>query len=294
MVTTSRQVIVNNTVILEIDLKDAANQLSDADSSPQIEIIDSQGNIVRALSSSYVSRIDTGRYRTTYSVSANGPTGIWTDHWIATLNGFQTEARLNFVVLAQDAGIGIAGDQIGDPARISYSDAEIRGINCLLECLKARLKNNLEVETLDSYGNLSYTNCFVFTDDELVWFLQCSLSEFNQTPHFTDFTFDMDVIHGRFGHIIVEGAFILATAAQMLIEAGREFTITDNGISMTPPQLSTVLNNELSVFVTKHTDMLKYIKNSIKPNPVGFGGFRVLAISPNFMRLRHLRQRRII
>lgn len=294
MVTTCRQVIVGQTVTLEIDLRDATGQVADADSSPEVEIIDSQGNVVRAMSSSYVSRIDTGRYRTTYQVPANGPTGIWIDHWKATLNGFTTESRLNFIVLARDADIGIAGDKIGDPCRITYSDVEIQGINCLLSCLKARLKNTLEVETLDEYGNQDFVNCYIFTDEELVYFLRCSLSEFNQTPHFTDFTFDMEVIYKRFGHIIVEGAFILATAAQMLIEAGREFTITDNGVSMNPPPLSSALNNELSNFVQRHTEMLKYIKNSIKPHPTGFGGFRVLSVSPNYLRLRHLRQRRII
>lgn len=186
------------------------------------------------------------------------------------------------------------GDQIGDPARITYTEDEIQGINILLGMLKARLKNDIEVETTDAFGNITYTQCSVFTDDELTWFLRCSLSEFNQTPHFTDFTFDMEVIYDRFAYIIVEGAFILAMAAQMLIEAGREFTITDNGITMNPPPLSTVLNNELSQFVSRHTDMLHKIKWSIKPTPLGFGGFRVLAVSPNFMRLRHLRQRRIV
>jgi len=294
MVTTSRQVIVGQTVVLEIDLRNAAGQIADADSSPEVEIIDSQGNVVRAMSTSYVSRIDEGRYRTTYIIPQNASTGIWVDHWKATLNGFSTEARLSFIVLATDADIGIAGDKIGDACKIVLSDEEIQGINCVLVCLKARLKNNLEVETLDAYGNKTFTECFVFTDDELVYFLRCSLSEFNQTPHFTDFSFDMEVIYKRFAYIIVEGAFILATAAQMLIEAGREFTITDNGVSMNPPPLSATLHNELSVFVQRHTDMLKYIKNSIKPHPTGFGGFRVLAISPNYLRLRHLRQRRII
>jgi len=294
MVTTCRQVIKGQTVVLEIDLRDATGQVADADSSPEVEIIDSQGNVVRSLSSAYVSRIDSGRYRTTFMVPQNSSTGIWVDHWRATLNGFTTEARLNFIVLERDADIGVAGDKIGDPCRIVLSDEEIQGINCLLTCLKARLKNNLEVESLDAYGNTTFVDCFVFTDEELVYFLKCSLSEFNQTPHFTDFTFDMEVIYKRFAHIIVEGAFILATAAQMLIEAGREFTLTDNGVSMNPPPLSATLNNELSHFVQRHTDMLKYIKNSIKPIPTGFGGFRVLAVSPNYMRLRHLRQRRII
>jgi hypothetical protein len=186
------------------------------------------------------------------------------------------------------------GDQIGDPARVTYSEEEIQGINILLAHLKARLKNNIEVETTDEFGNITFTNCSVFINDELTWFLSSSLSEFNQTPHFTDFTFNMEVIYNRFAYVIVEGAFILALAAQMLIEAGREFTITDNGITLNPPPLSTVLNNELSQFVARHTEMLHKIKWSIKPTPVGFGGFRVLAVSPSFMRLRHLRQRRIV
>jgi len=193
-----------------------------------------------------------------------------------------------------ELGTSEDGVQIGDAPTTSWSEEEIIGINILLYCLKNRLKNNLEVETTDVFGNITFTQCNVFTNDELTWFLKCSLSEFNQTPHFTDFTFDMEVIHERFAYIIVEGAFILAMAAQMLIEAGREFTITDNGITMNPPPLSTILNNELSQFIARHTDMLHKIKWSIKPTPVGFGGFRVLAVSPNFMRLRHLRQRRIV
>jgi len=294
MTTTSRQVIVGKTVILEIDVRDARGNRIDADAQPEVTVIDSQGVVRRQSSSNDVIRIQEGRYRYAYTVPPTAPTGIWIDHWEASVNGFSTEARLSFVVLTASADIEVAGDQIGDDPRIVYSEAEIIGINILLGCLQNRLKNKVEVESTDAYGNLEYVECSVFTLDELTWFLKCSLSEFNQTPHFTDFTFADEFIYQRYGHIIVEGAFILAVGAQMLIEAGREFTITDNGITMNPPPLSTVLNNELSHFVNRHTEMLKYIKNSIKPRPTAFGGFRVLAVSPNYMRLRHLRQRRIV
>jgi hypothetical protein len=128
----------------------------------------------------------------------------------------------------------------------------------------------------------------------LVYFLESSLSEFNSIPHFTDFTFCDDVISGRFAHLIVEGAAIYAMAAQMLIESGRELTINDNGIQFTPPQLSNALNNELSQFLASHREQVKYVKTSIKPRPIGYGSFRVMAVSPNFARLRHLRERRIV
>jgi len=212
-------------------------------------------------------------YRTRYYNSTTGLFSSWSD-W--------------------DLGETSSGPEIGDDPTITYTDEEITGINILLAQLKARLKNNLEVESTDEFGNITFVQCSVFTNEELTWFLRCSLSEFNQTPHFTDFTFNLEVIWDRFAYVIIEGAFILATAAQMLIEAGREFTISDNGITMNPPPLSTVLNNELSNFVTRHTEMLNKIKWSIKPQPTGFGGFRVLAVSPNFLRLRHLRQRRIV
>ena len=294
MTTTSRQVILGNAVVLEIDIRSVNGEKIDADAQPSVGIIDSEGVVRRASSTTDVYRIDTGRYRYTYTVPSSAPTGTWVDLWSATVNGLPTEARLNFIVLTAAADIEVSGKEIGDDPDISYTQTEIEGINRLLSCLKNRLKNNLEVETTDAYGNITFTDCTIFTDEELTWFLRCSLSEFNQTPHFSDFTFGDEVIYDRFGYVIVEGAWIMALAAQMLIEAGREFTITDNGVTMNPPQLSATLNNELSQFVTRHTEMLKYIKTSIKPRPRGFGGFRVLAISPNYLRLRHLRQRRIV
>jgi hypothetical protein len=128
----------------------------------------------------------------------------------------------------------------------------------------------------------------------LVWFLQVSLSEFNQTPHFTDYHFSDQVIYERYAYVIVEGAFIIAMAAQMLIEVGKEFTIQDNGVSMNPPPISAMLNNQLSAFVARHGEALKAIKCSIKPAPIGFGGYRLLGSNPALTRLRHLRERRIL
>jgi hypothetical protein len=290
----TRQVIVGNSIILEIDVRDITGDRTDADEQPQVSIIDPNGTVIKQMSSTDVIRIDTGRYRYTYAVSTTAPIGTWIDHWKATVSSFTTESRLTFIVLSAAADIEVSGSQIGDAAVVSYSEDEILGINKMLACLKARLKNDLKSESIDAYGNTEFVDCSIFTNDELAWFLSCSLSEFNQTPHFTDFTFDMAVIHDRFAYVIVEGAYILALAAQMLIEAGREFTITDNGITMNPPPLSATLNNELSQFVAAHRETLKYIKTSIKPRPTGFGGFRVLAVSPNYMKLRHLRQRRII
>ena len=294
MVTTSRQVILGQTIVLEIDIVDARGTKVDADSLPSVEIIDSNGSVLRALSTSGVVRVQDGRYRLNFTVPDASATGVWVDHWRASVNGFVTNSNLNFIVLTAAASIDAAGAAIGDASDVQYSQAEICGINILLECLKARLKNDVQAEVTDAYGNIVMQNCPIFSDDELLCFLINSLSEFNQTPHFTALGFDSSVIYNRNAHVVVEGAFIIAAAAQMLIEAGREFQITDNGITLQPPPLSTTLNNELNTFVASHTERLKQIKWSMKPAPLGFGSFRVLAVSPNFLRLRHLRARRII
>ncbi len=120
------------------------------------------------------------------------------------------------------------------------------------------------------------------------------LSEFNQIPHFTNFTFADPRIQTIFADVIIQGAVILALAAQALIEKGREFVITDNGVTYQPPQVAELLNNQYGQQLADYKEKVKYIKANMKPDPLGLGTFRVTAISPNYLRLRHLRQRQII
>jgi hypothetical protein len=295
MATSTRQVILGQTVTLEIDIYDARGTKIDADSVPSVEVIDSRGNVLRAMSTVNVIRVQEGRYRLNFTVPSTAPTGVWIDHWRAQVNGFVTETRLTFIALTSAASIDAAGSQIGDEPNIVWSEAEIQGINILMHQLRCRLNDyNLKHERLDEYGNTEFVDCPIFTDSELLCFLQNSLSEFNQTPHFTNLGFDAPIIYERCANIIVEGAQIIALGAKMLIEAGREFTISDNGITLNPSPLSSTINNELSMLWGPHIEKLKQIKWSMKPAPTGFGSFRVLGSNPNYMRLRHLRQRRII
>lgn len=290
----TRTVILGHSINLEIKVLNALGQTTDADSAPWVEIKDANGSTIRSLSPSGVVRVDTGTYRLTYTPPTTSRSGIWTDHWRAVVDGFTTDAALQFIVLSTNASIDVAGLQIGDTPCKIYTQAEIAGINVLLAQLKCRLKNNAKAQTLDEYGQKTYVDCPIFTDDELLCFLNGSLSEFNQTPHWTNFSYDHTVIYERNAHVIVEGAYIIALGAQMLVEAGREFTVTDNGITMQPPPLSTTINNQFGALLTAHTERLKFIKCSMKPAPMGVGTFRVLAVSPAFLRLRHLRQRQII
>jgi len=294
--TTSRKVIVGQTINLDIKVYNALNQLVDSDSTPYVEVKDASANVYRASSPSGVVRLDTGRYRIAFTVPASAESGIWSDTWRTMVDGNLITDTFNFIVLTSSASMDVDGRQIGDDPEVSFSQDEIYGINILMEQLRCRLKDRKSIKSVskDGYGANVLVECPIFSDEELLCFIKASLSEFNQVPHFTSFTFADPMIYERYAHVITEGAFILAMAAQMLVEAGREYTLSDNGISNQPPPLSTAMNNNLSAFLSRHTDMLKFIKCSLKPAPMGTGTFRVLAVSPAFLRLRHLRQRQII
>jgi hypothetical protein len=192
---------------------------------------------------------------------------------------------------------------LGDDVNFDFTDAEIYGVNVLLKYLKARLRSDgmkprrdqFGAFIYDANGNMVLEECNVFSDEILVAFLCSSLSEFNMIPFFTSFTFADEIIYKTFSHAIVEGAYILAVSSQSLIEKGRDFTISDGGISYQPPTLGDFLNTHYNSFLQSYRERLKFIKLSIRPNPVSFGTYSNLSSgAPAFQRLRHARSRRIV
>ena len=184
--------------------------------------------------------------------------------------------------------------QPGDVFSHTFTEEEVEGINKLLRILKKRLKNDGTRKVSDGAGGFIDEACSIFSNDELICFLINSLSEFNQIPHFSDFQFSDNQIQNIFSAIIIQGAVLLALAAQALIERGREFVITDNGVTYQPPAVSEILNTQYATQLADYKEKLKFIKINLKPSPKGLGTFRVTAISPNFLRLRHLRARQIV
>ena len=303
----SRTVASGQAINLDIKYYDANNHAINTDNTPQIEITDPSGTIVVALGSTNVASIGTGEYRYTYIVPAGSTAGDWEDMWIASIGGTQLEGTFEFAVVSGGTVEAIADSELGDaPDSISYSQDEIDNINYLLGILKKRLKSTgtryvrdeYGAPVRDGYGEILTEECNVFSNDELISFLENSLSEFNQTPHFTNLYFsDADFApRGRFIDIIVSGAFLLALAAQALIEKGREFQITDNGVSFQPPVVSDILTSELSTLYSSYLDRLRFQKNQFKPRPIGFGTAYSLSnyINPRVRALRHLRARQII
>lgn len=166
------------------------------------------------------------------------------------------------------------------------TEREVLVINDLLCLLRSQLKDNFK----DKDGNV----CRAFELGELLCFLESSLSEFNGTPMFTSFTWET-IDLARFRAIIIEGAFVLALRAQAILEAGREFNINDNGASFTPPPLSSTMMTTWTTTYAQYVQKLNYIKANMKPGPHTLGVFSsAVNNSPQLLKLRHLRQRRIV
>ncbi|MAG24541.1 hypothetical protein CMI47_03080 [Candidatus Pacearchaeota archaeon] len=275
---------------------------ANADATPELKITDPDGATILATTSTGVSKSDTGLYVYTYSVSSTADKGLWTDTWTADVDGVTLSNEFKF--LTTDEASAVAGTAtLGDDVEFDFSESELTGLNILLKILKAKLRSDGQKPSrdeygafiTDGYGELVMEDCNVFSDELLACFLCSALSEFNMIPFFTAYTFADEIIYKTFSAAITEGAHIVALASQSMVEKGRDFQISDGGISYQPPALGDFLQSQYQAFLTSYRERLKFIKNSIRPGPASFGTFTNLSSgAPAFVRLRHLRSRRII
>jgi hypothetical protein len=287
---------VTDQVNLTVQFKDGTGTPIDMDSFPQVSIIQPSGLVLLAATSAGVAHVGPGKYSYIFTVPINGPYGVFTDVWTGYINGYRVESTFNIVVAhTQMPAINTDGYvHLGDDPGFDYSQLALKNINKLIKSLRARLNSGGKARSKDSYGNVIYVDCDIFSVDMLTTFLATALWDFNQVPYFTFFQFDETDFVEQFGEILVEGATLYALASKALIERGREFQITDNGLNFNPPTVSELMNTQYSTLLTNYWDKLKYIKNSLRPAPKGLGTFSMNSgINPAFARLRHLRSRRI-
>ena len=289
--------ILGRSVDLYVRLVDSIGNPTNADTTPTVTIYDSAGTIRQSSTNVGVSLVeDPGLYKLSYSIPITAIDGYWSDIWSADIGGETIETGFTFLVLSSGE-MSEGEEQVytpGDDHEWDFTQDEVVGINRLLKIIKARLKNNGVRHVSDGAGGYVEVPCAVFTDDELTAFLVNGLSSFNQYPHFTNYAFSDPQTYTLFADIIVQGGVLLALAAQALIERGREFTINDSGVTYQPPQIAEILNSQYSTQLADYKEKLKIIKSSHKMAPRGLGIFRTTSINPNFLRLRHLRERRVI
>ena len=286
----------NETVQLRAQFNGSDGNPTDLDAFPSVTIVQPSGNVVVGPTSTGVYKLSTGIYGYDYTVGQFDTIGVWNDIWEGVLNGFAVAGSFNFVVQnTQLPAVNTDGYvHLGDDVPFNYTQTAINNINKLLKSLKTRLNSSGKARTTDQFGNVVFVDCDIYSVDTLVTMLGQSLTLFNEIPHFTLFTFDDTQFIDQFHDVIVQGATIIALASKALIERGREFQITDNGISFVPPTVSELLNTQYTTELNNHWDKVKLIKSNMKPGPQGLGTLTIsTARHPAIARLRHLRARQI-
>ncbi|CAM6003633.1 unnamed protein product [Sphagnum balticum] len=288
---------VTNQVNLTVQYKDPFGNPTNTDTFPTISITQPSGLVAIAPTSAGVANPSTGLYSFIFTIPINGPYGVWVDEWVGYMNGFRLDSSFQFVVSHTDLpAINTDGYvHLGDDPGFNYSQFAIKNINKLIKSLRNRLNSSGKAKSSDSYGNVIYVDCDIFSVDMLTTFVATALWDFNQVPYFTFFDFEDSDFVEQFGEVLVEGATLYALASKALIERGREFQITDNGLNFNPPTVSELMQTQYSTLLSHYWEKLKYIKNSLRPHPRGLGVFSMNSgINPAFSRLRHLRARRLI
>jgi len=286
---------VTEQINLTVLFKDQMGNPIDTDSFPKISIVQPSGGIFLAPTSVGVSRLDTGKYGYTLTIPYAGPYGAWNDIWVGFINGFRVETTFSFVVSGtQIPSINTDGyAHLGDLIGLNYSQNAIKNINILIRMLKARLNSSGKALSKDKYGNDIYVNCDIYTIDTLVSFLAMALIEFNAIPYFTHFTFEDDHFISQFGTVLVQCATLFALSSMSLLERGREYNFTDNGISFVPPTVSELMTTQHSAELANYWEKIKLIKNSLRPAPIGLGTWSATGgRNTAYARLRHLRSGR--
>lgn len=272
---------------LEVQFRDAAGIARDTDQFPQVEITNSFGSIIRTASSFGVRRLAEGRYRLQFEIPDGYADGVWTDTWSATLDGFANIAAFDFSVISQGT-ITATGEtvsepemKLGDVPKINFTQDEIYGINILMQKLRFRLRN--------TQRKPDGSRCDILSIDDMESFIWLALSEFNATPTFTSYTFADPTIYTIFSDLIVEGAYLKSLPSIIPAEVGREWVVTDDGISVTPASVSGALNNILSALYSEYRAKLKEAKRNHRPAPLGMGAGQLAVAHPTFRRLRNIR-----
>jgi len=285
-----------DTVQLKMEFRDTFGALVDVDSFPTITIVQPSGNVALGPTSLGVFRISTGIYAFDFAVGINDSIGVWADIWDATLSGVPISGNGCFVIIdTQLPSINTDGYlSLGDDPGFCYSQTAIQNINILLKTLKARLDSQGKSKFTDSNGNDVFVDCDIYTVHQLVSFLVWSLERFNEIPHFTLFTFEDTEMMQQFHAVIIQGAALVALSSKSLLERGREFQLTDNGVNFNPPTVSELMSTQWSTSLANHWEVVKYIKINLKPSPIGLGTLTISTTRhPAIARLRHLRQRQL-
>jgi hypothetical protein len=118
-----------------------------------------------------------------------------------------------------------------------------------------------------------------------------ALEDVNSHPMKT--YYDFESMPRDWFYLVVLGGYVLALNSQSIREKARNFVVSDQGITYTPPDMPGHLVSVSQQMEQKYQTMKEKVKANEKPSILGIGSARVLIPSPAFAKLRHLRERRV-
>ncbi len=151
-------------------------------------------------------------------------------------------------------------------------------------------QENQLIHYLRQVLNDTDSSCEIFSDSQLLSYLDLSLQSVNSHPTWTYYT--LEAIPRDWMNVVVLGGYIYALNAQGLVERARNFSISDQGVSYQPPDLPGHFQSLAQAMETKFEAEKERIKANVRPAPVGLGSTRVLSPNPLLLRMRHLRAHR--
>ena len=271
---------------LQVKFKDIAGVPRDTDSMQTI-LIETHNAVEVYNSSVGVRRVAEGQYRFDFLIPQGFEDGVWSDTWTGTIDGYATIANFDFNVNSLNT-IEATGDavstpemKLGDKPVIKYTQEEMFGINILMEHLRYRLRNT----QIKPDGR----RCDILSVSDMQSFLWLALSEFNATPTFTNYFFSDPTIYTIFADILVEGAYLKALPSIIPAEKGREWVVTDSGVSVTPASVSDSLSSIMGTLYSEYRAKLKEAKRNHRPAPIGISAGSLVGQNTVFRKIRNLK-----
>jgi hypothetical protein len=108
-----------------------------------------------------------------------------------------------------------------------------------------------------------------------------ALDDINSEPHET--TFGYGNYPKVWGYMLVLGTIVNILPRLELLETAKQFTMNDQGQSLTPPDMSAKFAALRDYYTLEYNTRRQKIKRNHKPMPFGVGSSRTLFLAPNFV-----------
>jgi hypothetical protein len=130
----------------------------------------------------------------------------------------------------------------------------------LKQGLKMRLNSAGKVKHKDEQGNDVFVKQDIFAEEMYEAAIETAISALKQFSIGSHFGENEAGFFRTYQDLIVQGATIQLLAGQALLERGREFQFTDNGIAYKPPSVSDVLMTQWQLEYQMYMEKLRLLQ----------------------------------